>query len=97
VCVPFTPDETETPLVVDTNTVLSFSVAVQRFQAVSWRCCQVAQFRSAGQLAELSACDLLDSLKSTARVPLMKPLGLRVTERLNHNIIVLRAAFNVNR
>jgi hypothetical protein len=50
VCVPFTPNEAETPLVIDPNAVLSLSVAVQGFQTISRRRHQVSQFRRAVQL-----------------------------------------------
>jgi len=84
-CVPVAPDEAETPLIVNPNAMLSFSVAVQHFQAVSrWRR-QIAQFCGGRQLSKLSARDLLDSLKTPARLPLVKPLSLRAAERLNHS------------
>jgi hypothetical protein len=35
--IPVTPQETDTPLVVDADAVLAFSVALQRFQMIAWR------------------------------------------------------------
>ena len=84
VCVAFEPDEADTRLVVDPNTVLSLSVAVQGFQAISRRRHQVTQFRGAVQLPKLPAGIPLDRLKSPTQMPTVKPLGFRRAERLNH-------------
>jgi hypothetical protein len=50
VCVPFTPNEAQTPWVMDPNAGLSLSVAVQGFQTISRRRHQVSQFRRTVQL-----------------------------------------------
>jgi len=84
VCVPLEPNEAETPLVVDPNAVLSLSVAVQGFQTIAGRRHQVSQFGRAVQLAQLPACNMLDRLKTSAWQPMVKSLGFRGTERLNH-------------
>ena len=58
--VSFEPDKTESPLIVDSNTVLPLPVATECFQAISrWRC-QVAQFRSTIQLTKFPAGNGLD-------------------------------------
>jgi hypothetical protein len=84
VSIPLTPNEAQTPLVVNSDTVLSLALAAQGFQAVSRRRCQVTQFRGAVQLPELAPRDALDSLKAAARLPAMKSLGFRAAERLDH-------------
>jgi len=38
VCISFSPNKTESPLLVDPDTVLPFAITVQRFQAVAGRC-----------------------------------------------------------
>jgi len=75
--VPFPPSKAETPLVVDPNAVLSLSVAMQGFQAVSRRRHQVSQFRGAVQLPELPARDMLDGLKAPAQLSMVKSPGFR--------------------
>jgi hypothetical protein len=96
-CAPITPDEAETPLVVDTNAMLPFPVAMQCFQAIPrWRC-QVAQFGSAVQLPKFSARDLLDCLKAPAALAAVKVLSLRTPERPNHKGILFCLACNVKR
>jgi hypothetical protein len=84
--VPFAPNKAQTPLVVDPNAVLSLSVAMQGFQAISRRRCQVSQFRGGIHLPKLPARDTLDCLKAPARLPRVKSPGFRGAERLNHNL-----------
>jgi hypothetical protein len=86
VSIPLAPDEAQTPLVVNPNAVLPPSVAMQSFQAISGRCCQIAQFRGAIQLPELAPRDVLDRLKAAARLPAVKSLGFRAAERLDHGL-----------
>src|ERR1019366_89569 len=69
VSIPLAPNEAQTPLVVNANAVLSPAVAMQSFQAISGRRCQIAQFRGAVQLPELAPRDALDRLKAAARLP----------------------------
>jgi len=97
VSVAVSPHETETPLIVDPNAVLPRSVAMQCFQAIAGRSCQVAQFGGAIQLPKLSPCDPLDSLKAAARLSAVKSLGFRTAERLDHGLIVCCLTFNVKR
>jgi hypothetical protein len=84
VCVPFAPNEADTPLVVDPDAVLPLSVAVQGFQAISRRRYQVSQFRRAVQLPKLPARNMLDSPKTSAWQPMVKSPCFRGAERLDH-------------
>jgi hypothetical protein len=95
--VPFAPDEAEPPLLIDPDAVLSLSVAMQKFQAISRRRGQVSQLRGAVQLPKLPACDMLDRLKTSARLPIVKSPGFRGAERLNHVSSIDRLASNVKR
>jgi hypothetical protein len=97
VSVTLSPHEAETPLLVDPNAVLPLSAAMQCFQAIAGRSCQIAQFGGAVQLPEFSPCDALDSLKAAARLPTLKSPSFSATERLDHDSIVYRSAFNVKR
>jgi hypothetical protein len=85
VCIPFTPNEAETPLVVDSDAIFPCSVAVQSFQAISGRRNQVSQFRGAVQLPKLPARDMLDGLKASDRLPMVKSPGFGGAERLDHD------------
>jgi len=95
VSVTLPPHEAETPLVVNADAILPLPVAMQRFQAIARRSCQVAQFGGTVQLPELSSGDAFDSLKAAARLPTVKSPGLGAAERLDHDLIVFRLAFNV--
>ena len=91
------PNETDTPLIVNPNTMLPFLVAAQRLQTVPGRRDQVTQFRRAIQLPQLATRDVLDRLKTPAAMAVMKPLCLRTPEQFNHQFMVYRTAFNVKR
>jgi hypothetical protein len=80
VCVPFPPNKTETPLLVDSNAVPSLPVSAQCLQTISGGRRQVANFRRAIQLPKLAPRDLLDCSKAPARLPLVKSFGLRAAE-----------------
>jgi len=84
VSIPLTPNEAQTPLIVNPDTVLSLALAAQGFQTVSRRRCQVTQFRGAVQLSKLPPGDALDGLKAAARLSTVKSPGFRAAERLDH-------------
>jgi hypothetical protein len=95
VSVALSPHEAKTPLIVDPNTMLAFSAAMQCFQAIAGRSGQIAQFGGAVQLPELSPGDPLDGLKAAARLPTVKSPGFGAAERLDHDLSVYCLAFNV--
>lgn len=80
VCVPFPPNKTETPLVIDPNAVLPLPGTVERLKPIPWRCGQVAELSSAVYLPKLASCNLFDGPKPPAGLPLVKPFGLRAAE-----------------
>lgn len=91
------PDKTETPLVINANTMLPFAFTVQRLQSIPrWRC-QVAEFCGALQLPKLSARDPLDRMKTPAALAVVKLLSLQTAERPNHSESLYRTAYNVKR
>jgi hypothetical protein len=51
------PDEADAPLVIDTNTVLTLSIAFQRFKAIARRRLQEIEGLSCLQLGKLALCD----------------------------------------
>jgi hypothetical protein len=82
--IPFTPNEAETPLVVDPHTVLPFSVTVKCFQPVSRRRRHISQFCGAIQLPKLPTGNILDHLKAAARLPMVKSPSIGTAERPDH-------------
>jgi len=80
-----TPDEADSPLVVDPYAVLSLSVARESFQAVSRRDAKVFDAGTAIHHAQLPKCELLNIRRQPSRVfSLEDPLGLPAPEALNH-------------
>jgi hypothetical protein len=89
----FSPNETETPLVIDPNAILARSVAMQRFQAISWWRPQISQFSGGVQLPYLPARNSLDCLEASTKLPAIKSLSFLGAKRLDHeyNSITLRS------
>ena len=63
VCVSVSPGKADPPLVVYTNTVASRSVALQRFQPVTWRRAKVVKFSGVMQEQKLPPGDTLKRAK----------------------------------
>jgi hypothetical protein len=80
-----TPDEADSPWVVDPYAVLSLSVARESFQAVSRRNAEVFNAGTAIQHAQLPKGGLLNIRRQPSRVlALEDPLGLPAPEALYH-------------
>jgi hypothetical protein len=90
------PYKTKAPLIVDSNAVLSLPVAAKNLQSVTGRRSRITQFRSAIQLPQFAARNLLNHSKSPAQKTLVKARGLGASERLNHILTLFCIAFNVN-
>jgi hypothetical protein len=80
------PEEANPPLIVNPYAVLPFSVAVQRFQSVSWWGRQISQFSGAVHLPKLPTSNLLNALKTPASLALVQSLSFSTTERLDHKV-----------
>jgi len=68
-----TPNKTDSPLIVDANRVLPFTIASRGFQLISGRRGQNAQLRGCMKLEQLSQGNPLDRAKTLA-VLVMKKL-----------------------
>jgi len=89
------PDKTDPPLIIDTNTMLTLAISVERLQPVSRRSYEVPQFRRTVDLAEFSPRDKLHGGESLATNAMVKPLRLLTAKRLDHTRILYRLTFNV--
>jgi hypothetical protein len=69
-----TPDETDSPLIVDPNRVLPFTIASKCFQLISGRRCQNAQLRGCMKLEQLPYRNPLDRAKTLAVLVMKKIL-----------------------
>ena len=79
-----TPNKTDSPLIVDTNRVLPFTIASQCFQLISGRRRQNVQLRGGVKLEQLPDCNPLDSAKTLAVLVMKKLLGFFGAEALDH-------------
>lgn len=87
-CVAIVPAKTDTPLIVDADAVLMFSVATEGFQMITWRNSQGFQLCRRGNEAELVQCALLYVVGKPLRVATGKNFGrFFTTEALNHRIM----------
>lgn len=94
----FGPDETDTPLVVDTDAVLAFTVVGECFESVAWRRSQVEKGRRAIELDKLAARSSL-KFRAPSRYVLSipDPFGFFVPERTDHPYIVAERAISGKR
>ena len=69
------PNKTDSPLIVDANRVLPFTIASQCFQLISRRRRQDAQLRGCVKLEQLAYCNPLDGAKTLAVLVMKKFLG----------------------
>lgn len=88
-CVGVNPSETDSPLVVDPNTVLPHAIPSQQLQPITCNRRQVSQTRRRVNLVELPFRYSGDSLELSAELAPEDLLSLPVPERPDHNLIVL--------
>jgi hypothetical protein len=86
VCISTAPHETDPPLIVDANAVLTLSSSVQRLQTVTRRSGQIAQLRCTIELPQFSTSHPFNCPKAPAGYSLMQSACLGTTERLNHSL-----------
>jgi hypothetical protein len=78
------PDEADAPLIVNTNAVLTMAIPVQGFQMIPRRGCQIAQFRGAIQLPELSLGYAFKTLEAPTALAVKESFRLRTAKGLDH-------------
>ena len=91
------PFKAKTPLVIDTNAMLTFSVFLQGFKFVLWRNFQVIQITypiEHGQLAQRHGFNVDPALDPQA---IKQLLGISTLEAENHLDIVTSSISNVKR
>jgi len=84
--------------VVDSNTVLALAIAFQRFQSISGRRGQIAQFPGIFELEELAPGGIAEVGRgdSPALTGTIELLRLRIREALNHCSSIPLYVINVN-
>jgi hypothetical protein len=91
----FAPDEADSPLIVDPNTVLTLPVAAQSLKPISWNCRHVLQFPGIVQHPKLPPRHRSDVVESAASLALKKSRGLLTTEGPYHTDSIPRLPLNV--
>jgi hypothetical protein len=87
------PNETDAPLVVDPDTMLTRPVAAQRLQSIARRGGQVTQFVRLMKLPQLPLRRTLDVPRQPPRKAAMEQsLGISVGKRTNHSPICIYAS-----
>jgi hypothetical protein len=79
------PNETNSPLIVDSNAVLSSSVALQLLEPIRWWNPKRIQIASRGKNLELSRSQALNVPRQSSRKPTTEDsLGFPTLEGFNH-------------
>jgi hypothetical protein len=91
------PDETNPPLIVNTDRVLSLPVAAQSLQVVARRRCQDSQFRCGMQFQQFSQRYPLAGTKPPGMLIVKKLLRFLRRKALNHPSSILCQTWNVKR
>jgi hypothetical protein len=71
-----TPGETDTPLVIDSNTICSSPIALQEFKLISGRHAKILQPQSPVQIQQFPPRGPFDGLKSRNSVILKERFGV---------------------
>jgi hypothetical protein len=90
VSVTIAPYETDPPLVVNPNAVLTSAAATELFQVLAQRNPQVLQRLLVVQHRELATRGVLDALKTEAALTIKERLRVFASERPYHRAILLR-------
>jgi hypothetical protein len=90
VSVALSPLETDAPLIVDSDAVLTLTVTVQFLQAIAGRDTQVLQRLRVVQHYELATGGVLDTLKAWTALAVEERFRVFAPERLYHKWNLLR-------
>ena len=98
ICIPVVPPETNAPLIIDPDAVLSKSLPAQCFQPVSRRDSQRVEIRCRINHPELAHRHSLNVMRQLPRIRLLEYLlGVSAPKRLDHGCNITRGDNNVKR
>ena len=83
-CVAVTPNEAYPELIIDPDTVLSCTVALQRFQAIAGEKCQIREHSGGVNLDEFPLDNLSEPIVAFGISALKNELRISGSERPNH-------------
>jgi hypothetical protein len=84
------PNKTNSPLIIDANAVLSFSIALQGFQVIARWHSQTDQFSDRMQLQQLAPSHALDVVEPGHHLASKQSLSVGTNERMDHEAILFR-------
>jgi len=84
------PNKTDSPLIIDANAVLSFSIALQGFQVIARGHSQTDQFIYGMKLQQLTPSHALDIVEPGHHLASKQSLGVGANERMDHEAILFR-------
>jgi hypothetical protein len=90
----FAPNEADSPLIVDPDTMLTLPATAQSLQPVSWNCRHVFQPLGVVQHPKLPPCYRSNLAESAALLALKKLLGLLAAEGSYHTGSISRRPLN---
>ena len=84
-CMPILPQETNSPLVIDTDTMFSFAITLQRLKPIRGGKPKILQLNSCVDCIELHKCPLLDLPRELPHeLAFENSFGVGVAEGFNH-------------
>jgi hypothetical protein len=86
------PSETDAPLVIDTDTVLTFTVAAQSFKPVAWWCKQVLKRLGRVNVIQLAPRRSLERLETPDKPVVKKRFSILVMKGFYHLHTILAIA-----
>ena len=87
------PPEADTPLIVDSDTVLARTITAQTLEPVARRNPEILQTARSVNLTQLAQYNAHDArIEGRNRLPRRQPLGLAIPERLDHANMIYRIA-----
>jgi hypothetical protein len=82
----FIPDETDPPLIVDPDRVLTLPIRFQGFESIARGNAKIAEYPSLVQKTKFSECDILNiGRQSSASLAGPDQFCFRIGEALNHS------------
>jgi len=89
------PNKTNAPLIVDTNTVLPFPIALQRLKSIAWQRSKHSQRAGSVQQTQPLERRTLNTGKTLNELSLEQRLGMFVFEALNHSQTLAEMTYDV--
>ena len=83
------PPEADTPLIIDSDTVLSRPITAQKLETIARRDPEVLQTTRSVNLTQLAQRDTRNArVQGRNKFPRKQPLSLTITERLDHDTTI---------